>query len=455
VVPAYWLKATGAASQALRTRLRELTQWRALLDVQRLDVFGTGVDSRHMVFAVERASESPPSSVAVYRAQPDASLWDVERAVRRGASEPNVSRSEASPDSVYGARGEILLGLGLDPRERQLLIKLQSGSLPAGWILSEGITANPEHLTARGIAAVQDEEGIDLRARGLAPGDPVFVVPHGWERLQELTERERDQHLLPYLRPKAIRRLRAHPPSDAPWLIYTTRGNVQEASEIPTLTAHLALAREVLERRRETRRGSRQWFHLHWPRREALLDGPRVLVPRMTVWPSASLIVERCATGESVFTLVPADRRFSALASALLGSLPFALGILLSTKSRGKGIDISRAALASCPWPEEECFAAAVNELGDRPGDFGRWLDTVEEGAAIAPPELLPLARVAAAAERLADRFPETGQHEGPWGQHSSPRVARLGAALDAAACELLSLPMGELRPLAKRTFNA
>jgi hypothetical protein len=274
---------------------------------------------------------------------------------------------------------------------------------------------------------------------------------HGWG----LPQCERRDHLLAYLRPKAIERLVTRPPADGPLLIYTTPANVERAEEIPHLTAHLGRVREVLERRRETRRGTRAWFHLHWPRREALLRGPRVLVPRMTRWPSAALTRERCATGESVYTLVPADRAASPLAAALLNSLPFALGILLTTKNRGKGVDIPRAALASCPWPDPRRFVAACAQTAGRADALAAWLDAAEDGRFLWDTDLQPLTLVGGAAERLATRFREqTRRHEGLWSRHEDPRVAALGRALDEGACRLLDVSFERCLALAEEAVD-
>ncbi len=428
VVPAYWLKATGQGPRALRERLRRDGRWRALLDLQRIPVFDA-VAGRHVVFCVERRDGQDGAPAKLYRARAGATLKAVERAVRSGSA-AGVECVAVCADAIYGRRGEVLIDLALDPQECALLGRLQGGALPAGWELSEGITANPERLTARAMQRVRETTGVDLGSRGLEPGAPVFVVPSDWPRARRLSVRERE-HLVAYLHPRAISRLRSAPGESTPWLIYTTPGNVQDAREIPQLAVHLGLTREVMEQRRETRRGSRAWFHLHWPRRPSLFEGPRVLVPRMTRWPSASLTSARCATGESVYTIVPARREWSPLVATLLNSLPFALGILLTTKARGKGIDIPRAALASCPWPD-----AAV-------------LESAQRGAH-------PLARALAASERLAtEHAMATAHYEGPWWRHADDGVAAIGRELDEAVCDWLEVSYESLRAMAEEALDA
>jgi len=177
-------------------------------------------------------------------------------------------------------------------------------------------------------------------------------------------------------------------------------------------------------------RGRRAWFHLHWPRDPAVVRAPRVLVPRMVAWPRAAVADAPAAVGESVYVLVPPEPAWCRLAAALLNALPFAVAIALTTKRRGKGIDVPRAALAGCPWPAEATFAAAA------------------AGAAEGPAAEL------AEAGRLADALAErTGAaaHDGPWWEHADARVRDLGRGLDEAACRLAGVPYPGLRALAER----
>ncbi|MBX3471537.1 MAG: hypothetical protein KF878_32185 [Planctomycetes bacterium] len=165
--------------------------------------------------------------------------------------------------------------------------------------------------------------------------------------------------LLPWLAHDATGRLRVAPPDDAPRLIHATPATLPDLRAAPALARHLARFRPVLEARRETRLGRRAWFHLHWPRDPRVVRGPRVLVPRWTRWPGGALVEDDCAAGESVWVVVPPDPADAASAAALLASLPFALGVLLVSKRRGRGVDVARAALAACPWPDTAAFVAA------------------------------------------------------------------------------------------------
>jgi len=423
VTPGYWLQATGPGPAHLRRRLRDVASWRALVDLGALRPFGR-VAARTVVFCVARGEPAP---VVVLRPAAAVRLEDLPRAAA-GAPVAGVARDRVPPEAVHGPRGEVLLERPLDEAGRALLGRLQGGRLPAGWRLSEGVTANPERLTARALERVRRETGVDLAARGAAPGDPVFVVPRGWPP-PDANAAERAL-LVPFLRPEEVPRLRAAPGPETPWLIYATPASAPTLDGLPALRRHLEPARPLLELRRETRRGRRAWFHLHWPRDPAVVRAPRVLVPRMVAWPRAAVADAPAAVGESVYVLVPPEPAWCRLAAALLNALPFAVAIALTTKRRGKGIDVPRAALAGCPWPAEATFAAAA------------------AGAAEGPAAEL------AEAGRLADALAErTGAaaHDGPWWEHADARVRDLGRGLDEAACRLAGVPYPGLRALAER----
>ena len=335
VVPAYWLKASGDGPTHLRRRLADETCWRALIDLGKQRVFAAhgdaGVAGRHVVFAVERGAD--PAPVPVYRCAPGGSVLAVARAVRERASVPGVTRDLVQPASAWGERGEVLLDAALDAEGRRLLAKLQGGQLGPDWILSEGITANPEHLTRSAFARVLRERRVDLGQRGCRLGDPVFVVPAGWAKGRALTSTE-SARLIPWLAPAEVPRLRARAADAGARLLYLTHLDALDLEALPGLLEHLRPVRDLLELRREVRRGKRRWFELYWPRRPGLVDGGRVLVSRMVRWPSGAWIDERAAVGESVYVLIPPQACWAPLVSALLNALPFALGPLLTAKQR-------------------------------------------------------------------------------------------------------------------------
>jgi hypothetical protein len=447
VVPAYWLKASGAGPRALRERLRAEGGWRWLVDLSAVDPFrepdtsGRGVAGRHAVFVVERGGE--PAPLALVRAGPGATLEGVAEVCAGGAA-PAVTKAPIAPSAVHGVDGKVVAGLGLSGGQAALLSRLQGGALPPGWLLSEGVTANPERLSRRIVARVAAERGVDLGARGLEPGAPVFVVPADWPRGRGLSAAERAL-LLPWLAPNHVARLRAEPGKETPWLIHTTAETAPDPAAIPRLVEHLAAAREVMERRRETRRGARAWWQLHWPRRPELLRGPRCLIPRMTSWPAAAAVERDCGVGESVLVLVPTPESLPA-ATALLNALPFAAGLLLTGKRRGVGVDLARAAVARCPWPSDAELADAAASLASVGGDLREALDAGAEELGVAP-----LLAATAAATWLAAR-PDARAHAGPWWLHGDPDVRRVGRVLDAGAARALDLDLGGLRALVEAT---
>ncbi|RMG11662.1 MAG: hypothetical protein D6731_15155 [Planctomycetota bacterium] len=443
LVPSYWLRASGPGPRALREALAARARWRALVDLGALSPFGAQLGGRHVVFAVERGEGAGEEPVLLVRPQAGVSLEAVARAVTDEVPAPGVERREVAAGEVAGPGGEVLLDLGLGRGARRLLDALEGPGLPPGWLLSEGVTANPERVTPRALARLAREAGEEACA-GLRAGQPVFVVPHGWPGRARLSTRERREHLLPWLRPLDVGRLRVAPGPRCEWLLYLTPENAPRAEDVPTLVAHLRAARPLLERRRETRRGRRAWFHLHWPRRAELFRGPRVLIPRMVRWPGAALCEVPCASGESVLTLVPRAERWAPLLAALLSSLPFAARALWTSKRRGRGIDLARGTVAGFAWPSEgELDAAAADLAAPRVEEAldaalaGRWGSRH------------PLALAAAAARRL-ERAHGSELGDAPFWDCGAPGAVALGRFLDEAACRALGLPYARLAALAE-----
>ncbi|MBI3722531.1 hypothetical protein HY251_01030 [bacterium] len=174
----------------------------------------------------------------------------------------------------------------------------------------------------------------------------MFVVSHEVARAIAPTREER-RFLLPWAAPSEVPAFPDRPRSTRKILYLAGL----EAPPPGRLLRHLERFRPALDRRRETERGVRPWFELHWPRERALFSGPRVLLPRMFARPRACYVERDLVVGESVLVLRTADAASARLAAALLCTAPLAEWLLARAKRRGVGVDVSVALAREIPWP--------------------------------------------------------------------------------------------------------
>jgi adenine-specific DNA-methyltransferase len=399
VVPGYWLDAASAAR--LRAHVSAEARLETLLDLGSARVF-PDVSGRCVAYVLEKGRGRRPVERIVVSGRVDSR---VERSLESGSSHPEIRRERVSIESLVCADGRIgSTSRGL----RAIAGELEASGHARDWIVSEGVTPGPDRWT-HGVArraALAEGSNVEAleRALGIRRGEGVFVVPRAFLERDELTAFERSL-VLPFALPREIARFAA-PALPAQTILYLTRATLPRKGDAPALVRHLERFRPALDRRRETLRGTRRFFELHWPRDPALFSGPRVLVPRMVRAPLASFVEEQLVVGESVLVLVPPDRSLARAAAALLNTAPAAAWLLARGKRRGVGIDVSVALLRGFPWPRamvegarlpvahaDEC--AVRRAAGDPARSIA--LATALVACSVDDPAAAPLADVAAA----------------------------------------------------------
>jgi hypothetical protein len=207
-------------------------------------------------------------------------------------------------------------------------------------MVRQGIAENPAAINAKTNAAFGNRwrvgQGVfalrpaDVERLGLSPGEQALLRPYydvGDVDRYALAE-------LPSLR-----------------LIYSTKGTCPDIGPYPRLKAHLERFRPIMEARRETRRGSNRWWHLHWPRDEALWQSPKILCLQFARRPSLVAVRRPAYVPFSVNVVLPlADTPESPdYLCGLLNSRLLWKWFEHHAKRRGVGLEINGRVLARTP----------------------------------------------------------------------------------------------------------
>ena len=327
IVGSYWTSGQGA--EKLHRVLRESAHVEEIFLLDGLKVFD-GVSGRHMILRVTKGAGRGPTTIK----RPGAtSHVDAEPFVRGTA--PVVVFQKDRDQLFRGGR------IDVEPACDELLAKLARGT-PLGALgkVRQGIAENPANVTRK----TNERHGSLWE-----PGEGVFAVTH--EELARLDLPARERRLIrPYHDLGDLGRyFLAGEPSLA--LIYTTARTCPEIDRYPAVGAHLARFRPIMEARRETRRGTRRWWQLHWPREESLWRSPKIVALQMAARPafvpaaepvyvpfSANVFVPRADTREHLYYL-----------TALLNSRLMWKWYSHHAKRRGVGLEINGHVLAQTP----------------------------------------------------------------------------------------------------------
>jgi len=209
---------------------------------------------------------------------------------------------------------------------------------------TQGIVENPSCLNKKNIATV-GETGVDIS--GYYIGEEVFVISKG--RIDSLGFNENEKKLLrEYHEPNEVSRYVCSTDFQK-YLLYISKETVRDISIYPNIEKHLAKYRPFMELRRETQKGSIQWFQLHWPRKEALFMGEKVVYPQMGARPTFAYSSTPFFTNMSaniVYTECDIDLK---VLTALLNSEMTHFWLMHRAKNRGIGLDIAVSVVDKFP----------------------------------------------------------------------------------------------------------
>jgi len=188
-----------------------------------------------------------------------------------GGTEPNRS---FLPLSTFTKTSDQLFRDGkvdLEPASDELLAKVgEHSSLETFGYVRQGIAENPASINNKTNEKYENPWTV---------GEGVFALSH--EELNHLSLPDDEASLIrPYHDLCDIDRywLAEHPSLR---LIYSSRYTCSSIDNYPILRNHLEKFRIIMEARRETKKGSNSWWHLHWPRDETIWKSPKIVSVQM------------------------------------------------------------------------------------------------------------------------------------------------------------------------------
>ena len=326
IVNAYWTAGTGA--HKLISALRNDAHIDEIFSFGKLRVFQK-VSGQHMILLV---SNAPRDSTVVKIAQPDSEK----------TAQPFVEG--LAPILVLEKTAEQLFcgdKVDLEPSQDELLSKLDKWPpLSEFGKVRQGIAENPASINRKTNAKYGNPWEI---------GQGVFALRA--DEVDRLNLPPREKELLrPYWDLSDLGRYYI---AEAPslHLFYSTRSTCPDIRAYPTILEHLAQFRAIMEKRRETRKGSNKWWHLHWPRDESLWRTAKVLSVQMAERPSFLVSTQPVYVSFSVNVFVPFSTTKEHLnyITGLLNSRLLWRWYQHHAKRRGVGLEINGNVLSRTP----------------------------------------------------------------------------------------------------------
>jgi adenine-specific DNA-methyltransferase len=327
IVSAYWT--SGAGAERLVASLRDEAHLDELFLLGDARVF-PNVAGRHMIVCLSKQQSDRPTRIK--RAPQDAA----------GTAEPLLAGT--MPVMVYEKTAAQLFRanrIDLEPPADGILAKLGRwpplGELGA---VRQGIAENPASINAKTNARFGNLWRL---------GEGVFALREA-ELAALRLGREEQALLRPYYDLGDVARYWiAERPSLR--LVYSTRQTCPDIARHPRLKAHLERFRPIMASRRETLNGTNSWWHLHWPRDEAIWQSPKILCLQFAGRPALVAVSHPAYVPFSMNVFVPRETTHEGLdyLCGLLNSRLLWKWHQHHAKRRGVGLEINGRVLAATP----------------------------------------------------------------------------------------------------------
>lgn len=206
--------------------------------------------------------------------------------------------------------------------------------------VAQGIVPNPDVVSKKALNKIPigKQRRYDINA-----GDPVFVVPTKY--FNDLTVDEKNV-LKPLYEPTDVSRFFL-PSQFSKQIIYITKKT--PVNNFPNILSHLDKYREIMDDRRENKKGSLDYYHLHWPRTDYFFEsGSKILSVRKCIRPTF-LYTEEPTYVMMAFNIIRSNRISLKYLTAIFNSSVIAFWLKNKGKMQGNNYQIDKEPLLEIP----------------------------------------------------------------------------------------------------------
>lgn len=276
---AYWLTADGAAG--LRERLHHRAEVLEVVDFGEQRLFGSAGGQHNLAIVLRRrpvtgavAADGP---MAWARVRAPGPLAETCARVAEALDDAQASLGSSENLSVIAGVGEMVRPEGpagvwhipVGQRREQVLDAIAAAGVQLGSVarVSQGLISGADRVSPSNLDRLPRGRVSDI-------GHGIFVLTP--EELAAAGISETDPLVRPLIKNSEIERYAV---TAVPQLRILYMDEQVDPKDHPAVMRHLRRYRPVLESRREALTGAIPWWRLHWPRRKAIFEQPKIMCP--------------------------------------------------------------------------------------------------------------------------------------------------------------------------------
>lgn len=274
----YFITADGAKN--LRKFLKQKASFKSIINFNEYEIFKTAKGQHNMIFTITKgAHEDKHINIKYIKKSNLKADKIIEIINNEKIQDENVSSYTLKKQSnLYGANGNIMIF----PEEKysQIIKKIRSScDLTLGQVcnINQGIVSGGDKVTKRMIENKLNKEDIERNNINLHKG--IFVL----NREEVVEENISSCKLLkPFYKNSNIEKYFTQNFTDK-YILYFTDENIYNSDYCSAIQQHLRKFKDVLALRRETKKGTRNWFALQWSREQRIFEEHKIVAPQRSL----------------------------------------------------------------------------------------------------------------------------------------------------------------------------
>ncbi|RQD68420.1 MAG: hypothetical protein D5S00_08915 [Tindallia sp. MSAO_Bac2] len=359
VTTSYFATADGA--NQLREHMKNHLQFRWIIQLGDIKVFERAKGQHNLIYSLSKKDVSNTSPVKIlYLEHYKGTVNELFNALNKKGLKAEIPGGNLiqhdSANNLFDERGQLLLKYSII--EKNVLENITNKTLyrlKDFCEINQGLVSGADKVTEKHAKMEKNWE----------PGDGIFVLSQN--EVEKLKLSPTEKKLLKFFHKNSdIVPFRVRNRDDQ-FILYITDKNVPDIECYPSLHKHLYRYRSILEKRREVQKNIRNWYSLHWPRRETLFDNSKIVVPQRAAYNVFALApCSWYASADVYYIQLKPDAWFSEY--YLLGWLNSSLCLTWLSyygKTKGNDLELYATPLKSLPVPvpKSNCMEAEVVAL--------------------------------------------------------------------------------------------
>jgi len=274
----YFITADGA--KKLRKFLKDNVSFREIINFNEYEIFKAAKGQHNIIFTITRGIEKDKDVNIKYIKNCKLKTSEItEIIMNKEVNNDNISSYVLEKQSyLYGMNGNIMIF----PNQKysEIVKKMKSCcNLTLGDLcnINQGIVSGADKVTNRMIEGKLKKENIEKYKINLDEG--IFVLNQ-----ENILNSNADSCSLlkPFYKNSDIKKYFTNSSTDK-YILYITDKNINYSNYCFIIQNHLKKYKDVLNLRRETKKGIRNWYALQWSREQSIFEGPKIVVPHRAV----------------------------------------------------------------------------------------------------------------------------------------------------------------------------